>query len=75
VADSPVRSIVGRALPDADPDRPAGPAPESLRELAFIDRINEAKAARCTRPARDYPTVILNLVPSAPVLGLTTRRI
>ena len=41
LAPSPVRRVVGRPAPDQAPDEPRGPAPASLRELAFVDRINE----------------------------------
>jgi hypothetical protein len=45
LADSPVRRIVGRpASPPPRPDEDA-PAPDSLRELAYLDRINEIGAA------------------------------
>jgi hypothetical protein len=40
---SPVRQVVGRRAPEPVSDEPRGPAPASLRELAFIDRINEVK--------------------------------
>jgi hypothetical protein len=43
VASSPVRRVVGRRVPDAGREEPDGPAPPSLRELAFIDRINEVR--------------------------------
>ena len=43
LASSPVRRVVGRRAPDPVSDEPRGPAPASLRELAFIDRINEVK--------------------------------
>jgi hypothetical protein len=39
---SPVRRLVGRRVRDDHPSRdPNAEAPESLRELAFLDRINE----------------------------------
>jgi hypothetical protein len=41
LADSPVREVVGRRVPGA-PESPEGrPTPPGLRELAFLDRINE----------------------------------
>ena len=45
LADSPVRRIVGR--PSSTPPRNEhdAPAPDSLRDLAFLDRINEIGAA------------------------------
>ncbi len=43
LASSPVRRVVGRPARDPVSDEPQGPAPASLRELAFIDRINEVK--------------------------------
>jgi hypothetical protein len=39
--DSPVRRMVGRRVPGAAPGGHQAPAPDSLRELAFLDRINE----------------------------------
>ena len=39
--DSPVRRVVGRRVPGPAPGEHDGPAPDSLRELAFLDRINE----------------------------------
>ncbi|HTX11599.1 MAG TPA: DUF5710 domain-containing protein [Solirubrobacteraceae bacterium] len=39
--DSPVRRIVGRRVPGAPPGQHDAPAPDSLRQLAFLDRINE----------------------------------
>ena len=41
LADSPVRRIVGRRVPGPPPGEHDAPAPDSLRELAFLDRINE----------------------------------
>ena len=41
LADSPVRRLVGRATPDSATEVADGPAPESVRELAFFDRIND----------------------------------
>ena len=35
--------MVGRRVPDPGREEPDGPAPPSLRELAFIDRINEVR--------------------------------
>ncbi len=41
LVDSPVRRIVGRQIP-AQRERPSDrPAPDALRELAYLDRINE----------------------------------
>ncbi|MGB0094362.1 MAG: hypothetical protein WBP81_17755, partial [Solirubrobacteraceae bacterium] len=45
LADSPVRRIVGRRVPGPPPGEHDAPAPNSLRELAFLDRINEIGAA------------------------------
>ena len=50
LASSPVRRVVGRRARDPVSDEPQGPAPASLRELAFIDRINEVKEPQ-HRPA------------------------
>jgi hypothetical protein len=55
LSDSPVRRIVGRrvpAEPATDQDRPA---PASLRELAFLDRINEVSSADEQRGAAKLP--------------------
>ena len=41
LADSPVRRVVGRRVPGPPPGQHEAPAPDSLRELAFLDRINE----------------------------------
>ena len=41
LADSPVRRIVGRRVPGPPPGEHDAPAPASLRELAYLDRINE----------------------------------
>src|SRR5205823_1172382 len=45
LADSPVRRIVGRRVPGPPPGQHDAPAPDSLRELAFLDRINEVGPA------------------------------
>ena len=45
LADSPVRRIVGRRVPGPPPGQHQTPAPDSLRDLAFLDRINEIGAA------------------------------
>jgi hypothetical protein len=55
IATSPVLRVVGRpAQPLDDDDRPE-PAPEALRELAFIDRINEVKPPDYKAPAGRLP--------------------
>jgi Domain of unknown function (DUF5710)/Replication-relaxation len=41
LADSPVRRVVGRRVAGPPPGEHDAPAPDSLRELAFLDRINE----------------------------------
>ena len=41
LADSPVRRVVGRRAPGPSPGEHDQPAPDSLRELAYLDRINE----------------------------------
>ena len=45
LADSPVRRVVGRRVPGPSPAQQEAAAPGSLRELAFLDRINEIGAA------------------------------
>ena len=45
IADSPVRRVVGRRVPGPPPGEHDTPAPDSLRELAYLDRINEIGAA------------------------------
>ena len=45
LADSPVRRIVGRPSSTPPRNEPDAPAPDSLRDLAFLDRINEIGAA------------------------------
>ena len=44
LADSPARRLVGTRLPTIAPVSPERPAPDTLRELAFLDRINEVGA-------------------------------
>ena len=41
IADSPVRRVVGRRAPQSDVVGADRPASDTLRELAFLDRINE----------------------------------
>ena len=45
LADSPVRRIVGRPTSTQPGNEHDAPAPDSLRDLAFLDRINEIGAA------------------------------
>jgi Domain of unknown function (DUF5710)/Replication-relaxation len=45
LADSPVRRVVGRRVTGPPPGEHDGPAPDSLRDLAFLDRINETGPA------------------------------
>ena len=45
LADSPVRRIVGKAPAKPSEASEDGPAPDSVRELAFFDRINEVGEA------------------------------
>ena len=45
LADSPVRRIVGRPSSTRPRNEHDAPAPDSLRDLAFLDRINEIGAA------------------------------
>jgi len=53
--DSPVRRVVGRRIPGAPPGAHAAPAPDSLRELAFLDRINEVGTAEQHHGAARLP--------------------
>lgn len=41
LADSPVRRVVGKPSADPLPQTADSPAPDSVRELAFFDRIND----------------------------------
>jgi hypothetical protein len=53
--DSPVRRVVGRRVPGPAPAEHDGPAPDSLRELAFLDRINEIGPADQLDGAANLP--------------------
>jgi hypothetical protein len=53
--DSPVRRIVGRRAPGRPPGEHATPAPDSLRELAYLDRINDVAAAEQHPGADNLP--------------------
>ena len=53
--DSPVRRVVGRRVPGAAPGAHEAPAPDSLRELAFLDRINEIGPAEQHHGAENLP--------------------
>ena len=53
--DSPVRRVVGRRVPGAAPGDHEAPAPDSLRELAFLDRINEIGAGRAAPGSGSLP--------------------
>lgn len=55
LADSPVRRIVGRRVPGAHEQPAERPAPDSLRELAFLDRINEIGPAERLPGAEKLP--------------------
>ena len=55
LADSPVRRIVGRRVSGPSPGENDGPAPDSLRELAFLDRINEIGPAEQLDGAANLP--------------------
>jgi Replication-relaxation len=59
VAHSPVRRFVGHRVAGDDREEPSGPAPASLRELAFIDRINEIKEPT-HEPPGDKPPRLYN---------------
>ena len=75
LADSPVRRIVGRLRPSSAPAE-EDPAPESVRELAFFDRINEVGDADQLTGVDSLPRLyeadyaILKLLDRA---GLATR--
>jgi hypothetical protein len=60
LAASPVRRVVGRPVANPDAQVPNGPAPASVRELAFIDRINEVREPEhhppSDKPPRLYDT-------------------
>ena len=53
--DSPVRRVVGRRVPGAAPGAHEAPAPDSLRELVFLDRINEIAPAEQHLGAEKLP--------------------
>jgi hypothetical protein len=52
---SPVRQVVGRGVRDAGTSDQRGPAPASLRELAFIDRINDVSEPTQRPPSDRLP--------------------
>ena len=53
--DSPVRRVVGRRVPGRQPGEHDTPAPDSLRELAYLDRINDVGAAEQHPGAENLP--------------------
>jgi hypothetical protein len=55
LARSPVRRVVGHPIADHDADEPGGPPPDSVHELAFIDRINEVKEPQHVLPSDKLP--------------------
>ncbi|MGH2946711.1 MAG: replication-relaxation family protein [Solirubrobacteraceae bacterium] len=55
LADSPVRRLVGRRVSDTPSPGGDRPAPDSLRELAFLDRINEIGPAEQLDGAASLP--------------------
>jgi hypothetical protein len=55
LAVSPVRRVVGLRVPDPGDAEPRGAAPPSLRELAFIDRINEVNEPTHKPPSARLP--------------------
>jgi hypothetical protein len=55
LADSPVRRLVGRPAPAASRREDDRPAPDSLRELVFLDRVNEIAPADQLQGAARLP--------------------
>jgi hypothetical protein len=55
LADSPVRRVVGRRAPGPPPGAHDQTAPDSLRELAYLDRINEIGPADQLNGAANLP--------------------
>ncbi|MHB1569774.1 MAG: DUF5710 domain-containing protein [Solirubrobacteraceae bacterium] len=55
LANSPIRRIVGHPVPGGPKPRESEPAPDSLRELAFLDRINEIGPAEQLPGADSLP--------------------
>ena len=55
LADSPARRIVGRRAPGPPPGEHEAPAPDSLRELVYMDRINEIGPAEQLDGAASLP--------------------
>ena len=55
LADSPIRRIVGHPVSGSSRPREDRPAPDSLRELAFLDRINEIGPAEQLPGADSLP--------------------
>ena len=55
LADSPIRRIVGHPVSGSSKPREHQPAPDSLRELAFLDRINEIGPAEQLPGADSLP--------------------
>jgi hypothetical protein len=53
--DSPIRRFVGRRVPGATPENTDAIAPDSLRDLAFLDRINEIGPADQLQTAASLP--------------------
>ena len=47
--------VVGRPMRADAAETPRGPAPESIRELAFIDRINEVRPPQHRPPSEQLP--------------------
>jgi hypothetical protein len=55
LAQSPVRRVVGRPVANAEAHKPTGAAPASVRELSFIDRINEVREPERLQPSDKPP--------------------
>ena len=53
--DSPARRVAGRRVPGPPPGHDGAPAPDGVRELAFLDRINDIGSAEQHSGAASLP--------------------